>query len=279
MAENSAQRRTVIKTKHAQCTIYHYGAHISSWKVSGKEVMFLSKDAKLDGSRPIRGGVPLVFPQFGPGEMKQHGFARRATWTLKSQDSSEEKASATFSLAPNEVTKEISQGIWDFDFGVDFVVTLELNTLRTQFIVNNVDTKEMKFTCLYHTYFKLKDVGKLQIAGLKGNTYIDGLLEKKEFKEERNFVTISENVDRIYKDVKYPVSFHSGVHIVSIDSNVSDCVVWNPWIEKAKGMSDFGDEEYKNMVCVEPGACTKDVCVAPGESYEMDCTITVTSLK
>jgi glucose-6-phosphate 1-epimerase len=31
------------------------------------------------------------------------------------------------------------------------------------------------------------------------------------------------------------------------------CVVWNPHIEKAKDMSDFGDDQYLEMICVEPG--------------------------
>jgi D-hexose-6-phosphate mutarotase len=31
-----------------------------------------------------------------------------------------------------------------------------------------------------------------------------------------------------------------------------DAVVWNPWTEKARALADFGDDEYKCMVCVEP---------------------------
>jgi D-hexose-6-phosphate mutarotase len=30
-------------------------------------------------------------------------------------------------------------------------------------------------------------------------------------------------------------------------------VVWNPWVEKAEQMPDFGEDEYRQMVCVESG--------------------------
>lgn len=46
------------------------------------QVLYVRPDAKLDGSRPIAGGVPLCFPQFGPGEMQQHGFARNLEWEV-----------------------------------------------------------------------------------------------------------------------------------------------------------------------------------------------------
>ena len=39
-----------------------YGATVISWKSNGKENLWLSKAAKLDGSKPVRGGVPVVFP-------------------------------------------------------------------------------------------------------------------------------------------------------------------------------------------------------------------------
>lgn len=40
-----------------------YGATVVSWKDKhGDEKLWLSEAAKLDGSKPVRGGIPLVFP-------------------------------------------------------------------------------------------------------------------------------------------------------------------------------------------------------------------------
>jgi hypothetical protein len=43
-----------------------YGATVTSWKSNGKEKLWLSTAAKLDGSKPVRGGIPLVFPVSSP---------------------------------------------------------------------------------------------------------------------------------------------------------------------------------------------------------------------
>jgi hypothetical protein len=48
-----------------------------------KKVLYVRPDAVFDGSKPISGGVPHCFPQFGPGAMQQHGFARNLTWTVR----------------------------------------------------------------------------------------------------------------------------------------------------------------------------------------------------
>lgn len=41
--------------------IHLHGATVISWCRDGKEMLFLSSKALLDGSKPIRGGIPLVF--------------------------------------------------------------------------------------------------------------------------------------------------------------------------------------------------------------------------
>lgn len=40
-----------------------FGATVISWKsANGKENLFLSEKAALDGSKAVRGGIPVVFP-------------------------------------------------------------------------------------------------------------------------------------------------------------------------------------------------------------------------
>lgn len=50
----------------------------------------MSSKAFLDGSKPVRGGIPVVFPCFGApthpehSKLGQHGFARSEVWSLDS---------------------------------------------------------------------------------------------------------------------------------------------------------------------------------------------------
>jgi glucose-6-phosphate 1-epimerase len=52
------------------------------------EHLFVSSKAHLDGSKPVRGGIPLVWPNFGPpthpehSKLNQHGFARNSVWVF-----------------------------------------------------------------------------------------------------------------------------------------------------------------------------------------------------
>ena len=62
----------------------------------------------------------------------------------------------------------------------------------------------------------------------------------------------------MYKSIKQDTTsiVQDGKSRVDVQrDNLVDSVVWNPWIEKAKGMSDFDPKDgYKNMICVEVGA-------------------------
>jgi len=265
---DAEQPSTTLKTDHASCTISHHGAHVTSWMVKGEEVMFLSKTAIFDGVTPIRGGVPICFPQFGPGPIKQHGFARRSGWTFVSETSDKDKATAVFTLEPNDYTMEM----WPHQFLLTFTVTIDMNKLLLDLNVKNTSEEAYDFTSAFHTYF-ISDVSTLKIGGLQGKTFADSLKDRAEFTEEREFVTIEENVDQIYRNINWPVTYTKNDKVVSISSNTTDCVVWNPWVEKAKAMKDFDDEGYLNMVCVEPGNCLYPMTVEAGKDVSVTKTV------
>merc|ERR1719378_971343 len=84
----------------ASAEIYTFGATVTSFKAP-TEVLFISPDAKFDGSKPISGGLPFCWPQFGPGDMQQHGFARNCDWTVAKTEGGA-SPSVTFELTPSE---------------------------------------------------------------------------------------------------------------------------------------------------------------------------------
>lgn len=47
----------------------------------------------------------------------------------------------------------------------------------------------------------------------------------------------------------------------------SPAVVWNPWEKKSRSMVDLGDEEYKQMLCVDAAAIERSISLKPGEEW------------
>jgi len=252
--------------------VHLFGATLLSWKCKGKENLFLSSKAKFDQKKAIRGGVPLVFPNFGPWPLgPQHGFARIKPWTLAIPPTQRSHGNimAVFSLEDDKETR----AMWDYKFKLVYTLELKEDSLVSTFVVHNQDTKSIGFTCLLHTYFRVSDISQTSVIGLKGLKFSDSL--KKDATDEtetRVEVTIDQNVDRVYKDSP------RHLHIISegetarkielITFNLPDTVVWNPWETKAQQMSDFDDLGYREMVCVEAGKVAEPVTLAAGDHFE-----------
>jgi glucose-6-phosphate 1-epimerase len=52
-------------------------------------------------------------------------------------------------------------------------------------------------------------------------------------------------------------------------------VVWNPGAEKAASMSDFGNDEYEQMMCVEPGLLGHQPLLPPGAEATLTQSLSV----
>ncbi|KAK9805629.1 hypothetical protein WJX72_009001 [[Myrmecia] bisecta] len=76
----------VITLKHptgASAQLYMHGANVTSWrKPNGREILYVRSDSQFDGLTPIKGGIPISFPQYGRGQLPADGFARELHWSL-----------------------------------------------------------------------------------------------------------------------------------------------------------------------------------------------------
>ena len=123
-------------------------------------------------------------------------------------------------------------------------------------IVNNSHDQDFIFENCLHSYFHVGDIGAISITGLKGAHYLDKTDNFARKTESSEHAKISRETDRIFLDTTAAVEIHDsklGRRIRIEKSGSLSTVVWNPWVEKAKAMADFRDDEYQRMVCVESG--------------------------
>jgi len=264
--------------------MYLHGAHVTHFAITGgPPVLFMSKASTFQADKPIRGGVPICFPWFGPrandplaasgGASPMHGFARLTEWDVEKSSALGNNVSITLVLRANEATRKL----WAHEFTARYTITLS-DTLELELSVANGEDAPLEFEEALHTYFTVADVRKTRLEGLDGRTYIDktdGLAQK----VQQGDVTISSETDRVYLDTQRAITIHDAGNkrrIINSKESSDATVVWNPWIAKAKAMADFGDEEWPGMVCVETcNVGQNKVMLAAGGVHYMRASISV----
>ncbi|XP_076443283.1 uncharacterized protein LOC143281891 [Babylonia areolata] len=269
----------VLERGQGTCVVVHlHGATVLSWTCQGQEQLFLSSKSVFDNKKAIRGGIPLVFPNFGPWSLgPQHGFARIKRWTLTKpatkQDSGD--VTATFLLEDDDETR----GMWDNRFRVEYTLTVKETSLVSTMVIHNTGKQSFDFTCLFHNYFRVANINSAHLVGLKGLQYVDKVRDSKEFAEGNEALAIDGNYDRVYKNSPDTVYIQSAQKkcVQLTAANLTDTVVWNPWEKKAKEMGDFDDNGWRYMLCVEAGRVSSPFTLAAGEKTECGQTFTVLS--
>ena len=294
---------TYVLLRHAsghEIDVYLHGAHLTRWSnAQGQPLLFLSESAIFREGKAIRGGVPIVFPQFGPtGPLRQHGFARDSPWEFLSMERDPNSGDVSLTLrltshnskgecvhscpapsdwkAPKGSEKETDS---EAHFEVQMRFVLQEKTLSIEMEVIHAIGRPLAFTAALHTYFDVVDISNATIRGLENLRYLDQLTGTHQV-EEHPSIVIDREVDRIYEDIG---SNHS--IFISIPSQYrtfelkqegfNDGVLWNPWIEKAQRMADFGNDEYKKMVCFEAAAIKTPITLQAGENWKGKQVMTV----
>lgn len=243
-----------VTTPVAETHLYTHGAHVTHFQPAGhKPVLWMSGQSLYSPSKAIRGGVPLIFPWFGPktddAKAPMHGFARTSEWEVESI--LQEKGDVIVSLGLG--SSPATQSLWPHDFRLRFDVRVG-STLELSLTVNNTSTAAFDFEDALHTYFTVRDVKQLAVTGLEATAYIDKTDALKQKPQGNEPVTITAETDRVYLATKSTCVIHypeMNRRIVIEKEGSDETVVWNPWIAKSKAMADFGDDEWPGMICVE----------------------------
>mmetsp|Transcript_13777 Transcript_13777/g.47685 ORF Transcript_13777/g.47685 Transcript_13777/m.47685 type:complete len:324 (-) Transcript_13777:104-1075(-) len=254
-----------IELKHpsgSSATVYPFGATVTSYKAP-HEVLFVRPDAKFDGSKPISGGIPHCFPQFGPGKIQQHGFARNLVWNVKDVSADEpDMPSVTLELTETEET----MAMWPNKFKCTYVVGLDEEKLNCELRVTNTDSKPWDFQAALHTYFAVSNIDKCEVRGaFKGSEHLNRMDKPpSKTKESREAIRFDKEVDSCYEGVSGQVVLFDEVkpeQSVTIRNLAGweDTVLWNPYGNEGMG--------YKNFACVESVKAAKPAVLAAGETW------------
>ena len=249
----------------AQATVLLHGAHLVSWIPAGdQERLYLSPLAVAGPGQAVRGGVPVVFPQFaGTGPLPQHGLLRTREWAWDQGEVRAGAAVGVLRLADDASTR----ALWPHPFEAELTVVICGLGLDIELAITNTGDTPFEFTAALHTYLLCDDVQRAKLAGLYGVRYLDKLTGATQAQEFDPFGFAGE-VDRIYFDAVKPVSLATGMGRMTIQAEgFPDLVVWNPGPARAAALSDLPDADWQHMLCLEAAAIGSPVRLAAGETW------------
>ncbi len=265
-----------ISNAFAAAEICLHGAHVTSFKPHNKQPMiWVSDECVYKEGTVIRGGIPVCWPWFGahPHDKTKpsHGFVRNRYWNVKSVTETDTETILTFFLTDDESTRQH----WDYSFEVNLTVKIS-DKLEVNLTTVNTDVKPLTVGGALHTYFPVSKISDISVSGLADRSYADALQGMKQLIQDGHIIFTGE-VDRVYLNTPDTCkiddpAFAENICIAKQGSNST--VVWNPWKDKAAGLSGFGNDEYHDMVCIETTNALEDVYkVNPGETHSLSATI------
>lgn len=250
----------------ARAIVTLYGGHLVSWRTAdGRERLFCSARSALDGSRAIRGGVPLIFPQFGArGAGLRHGFARVSPWRLTGSGQDGDGPFAEFGLSEADLAPALAAA-WPFAFALSLRVALHGAGLHLAFGVRNSGTEAFPFSAALHSYYLVDELEECALAGLQRVRFEDesGTMAL----QEDAALRFGDKLDRVYYQLPAPLTLSAGGATLRLEQDgFTDAVVWNPGAADAAALADLDDAEYRRFVCVEAALIEPDV-LAPGAEW------------
>jgi len=267
-----------VSTEAATAEVYLHGAQVTSWKPTGAgEVLFVSAQSLFVDGKAIRGGIPICFPWFrgkaDDAKAPAHGVVRTKEWELTGIAQEGDEVTVTLATESDEASRKW----WPHEFRAEYRVRVgkELGLALT---VTNTGGTAMRFEEALHTYHRVGDAEQLRVTGLDGTAYLDNMDGNRE-KRQAGDVIFTAPTDNAYLNTTGALEVVDPVlrrRIRTEKGNSLTTVVWNPWREGAKALADLGDDEWREMACVEASnIISYAVELDAGEKHTMTAALSV----
>lgn len=275
----------------AELLVAEQGAQVLSYRQGdAPPIIWLSEQAAFEAGQSVRGGVPVCWPWFGdlrrnPSDVQAmfdggdpapaHGLVRGIDWVLEMQDA----GSATLEF----VCPQARQGLSGWPHSIDLRLRISLNDngLQLELSSENLGEQPVALSQALHSYFAVSDIDEVVVEGLADRRYIETLEDWQE-RQQLGDLRVTGETDRIYLDLPPRLSLvDSGwQRRISLQASGSaSAVLWNPWIDKARRLSQFADDAWQRMLCIETANVLGDrVLLQPGERHSLALAITVEAL-
>ena len=276
-----------VRTATAELLVAQQGAQILSYQRHGERpLIWLSEQAEFKQGQSVRGGVPLCWPWFGDlrrnpqavqalyqggSLVPAHGLVRDRDWQLLGIDSQDAGVSLSFGF------NSLEQPLPGWPHAAELTFTIRLDQrLHIELSSRNLGDTPLAISQALHTYYAVGDIRQARVEGLHGCRYID-TLDDWQPRQHNGALGFAGETDRLYLDTPAQLSIHDPAwqrRIQLHSSGSASAVLWNPWIDKARRLSQFSEDAWQGMLCVEHANVLKDIRVlAAGEQHRLDVSL------
>ncbi|KUJ74039.1 D-hexose-6-phosphate mutarotase [Thiomicrospira sp. XS5] len=243
---------------------------------SQQDWLWVSEAAIYTGEKPVRGGIPVCWPWFGPADkpgLPAHGFVRNQVWDLTSVSA---VSPTQTELVLTTVSTPETLALWPHAFKLQLKVTIG-ESLEVVLTTHNQSDQPVDITEALHTYFSVSNAPEVVVDGLQGSECFDKLTYAESYFQTAP-LKIHPPIDSVFIDQAEPVVIrdlgYGRCLCIEKESAVSS-VVWNPGPEIIKGFADMDDQAWPKMLCVEAGNVLQNaVTVPPGSEHAFRMVLT-----
>lgn len=225
-------------------------------------IFYLSPLAVVD-QHPVRGGVPVLFPQFADrGHLPKHGLARQRQWR---QMTAYRYALHLYPLpqlgwfGDAELELQLSHSIHEQS------VTL---TLR----IKNTGTQSFAFTGGLHPYFLVRDVQRCRVFGLEKTAYQDRYGSTNSLSRS-GWIEQGKAFERIYLDAPQLVVDDGHRALQLTCHGFTQWMIWNCGKIGAQSLVDLPNADWNKFLCIEPVIAEEPIEILPEAVFEGGLTI------